>query len=83
MSLNLDIHLTPYRNRSGTSGVAAYALLDEAIVIRFADGATYRYGPEHPGRHHVGQMKSLALAGRGLNTYISRYVRERYESREQ
>lgn len=73
--------LTPYRNRSGTSGIAAYALLDEGILVRFVDGVTYRYGPQRPGRHHVGKMKSLALGGRGLATYISRYVGDKYEAR--
>ena len=73
--------MTPYRNRSGQSGVSAFQLLDNAIVVRFIDGSTYRYGVERPGRHHVGRMKSLAMAGRGLATYINRYVREKYEER--
>jgi hypothetical protein len=81
MPTQIDSPLTPYRNRNGNSGVAAYALLDDGIVVRFVDGVTYRYGPAQPGRHHIGQMKSLALAGRGLGGYIRRYVREKYEER--
>ncbi|MFC5571251.1 hypothetical protein ACFPN1_14395 [Lysobacter yangpyeongensis] len=77
-----ELRMTPYRNRSGSSGVAAYALLDDGIVVRFSDGAIYRYGHTHPGRHHVGKMKSLAMAGQGLGAYIRRYVRDKYESRE-
>ena len=77
----IDIPMTPYRNRNGNSGVAAYSLLDDGIVVRFVDGNTFRYGLTQPGRHHVGQMKSLALAGRGLGGYISRYVRGKYEER--
>lgn len=73
--------MTPYRNRNGHSGVASYALLDDGILVHFVDGATYRYGLERPGRHHVGRMKSLAMGGRGLATYINRYVREKYEER--
>ena len=73
--------MTPYRNRSGHSSIAAYAFLDDGIVVRFVDGATYRYGLARPGRHHVGRMKSLAMAGQGLSTYINRYVREKYEAR--
>lgn len=72
--------MTAYRNRNGDSGVVAYALLEDALVVRFNDGATYLYGPSRPGRHHVGRMKSLAMAGRGLNTYINRYVREKYQA---
>ena len=75
------LDLTPYRNRDGNSGVSAYQLLDDGIIVRFSEDGTYRYGPDRPGRHHVGQMKSLAMAGRGLATYINRYVRDKYEER--
>ena len=75
------LDLTPYRNRDGNSGVSAYQLLDDGIIVRFAGDGTYRYGPERPGRYHVGQMKSLAMAGRGLAKYINRYVRDKYEER--
>jgi hypothetical protein len=75
------LDLTPYRNRDGNSGVGAYQLLDDGIIVRFVEDGTYRYGPERPGRYHVGQMKSLAMAGRGLATYINRYVRDKYEER--
>lgn len=71
--------LTRYRNRSGDSGVVAFALLDDGIIVQFRGGATYLYGPRRPGQYHVGKMKSLAIAGRGLSTYISRYVRDKYE----
>lgn len=73
--------MTAYRNRSGRSGVAAYALLDDALIVKFDDGATYLYGPARPGRHHVGRMKSLAMSGRGLDAYIRRYVREKHQAR--
>jgi hypothetical protein len=69
------LDLTPYRNRDGNQ------LLDDGIIVRFVEDGTYRYGPERPGRYHVGQMKSLAMAGRGLATYINRYVRDKYEER--
>jgi len=81
MHSTAQIRMTPYRNRSGISGIAAYALLDDGILVRFVDGATYRYGPQRPGRHHVGRMKSLAMGGRGLAAYINRYVKEKYEAR--
>jgi len=72
--------LTAYRNRGGDSGVAAYALLEDALIVRFDDGATYLYDHVRPGRHHVGRMKSLAMSGRGLNAYIRRYVREKHQA---
>lgn len=72
--------LTPYPHRD-EAGVSAYALLPEAIIVRFHGGAIYRYGPHHPGADHVEAMKRLACAGRGLSSYISRHVREDYEAR--
>lgn len=74
-------HMTPYRNRSGSSGVTAYAILDEAIIVQFSNDTAYLYGPSRPGRHHVGRMKSLAMSGRGLGGYITRFVRDKYETR--
>jgi hypothetical protein len=81
MTSTTQLSMTPYRNRSGSSGVAAYAVLDDEIIVQFIDGSRYRYGAGRPGRHHVGQMKSLAMAGRGLGSYIHRFVREKYEER--
>ena len=71
-----------YLNRNGDSGVTDYELGAGFIRVRFRGGATYRYGHIRPGQHDVDQMKGLAVAGRGLGTYISQHVRERYESKE-
>lgn len=71
-----------YRNLSGHSGVVAYEIGRDFIAVRFAGGDTYRYTHAKPGRTQVEAMKALALAGRGLSTYISRHVREAYESRQ-
>ncbi|MEJ7806966.1 MAG: hypothetical protein WKG03_13720 [Telluria sp.] len=69
-----------YRRLAGDSGVLAYALGAEAIRVKFMDGKVYTYSYASCGRAHVEQMTLLAEAGRGLSTYISKYVRERYES---
>lgn len=71
-----------YRNRSGDSGVTDYELGADFICVRFREGVTYRYGHIRPGEHHVDRMKALAVAGRGLGTYISQHVRDQYESKE-
>ena len=69
-----------YRNLSGNSGVQAYEILHDAILVHFAGSArVYRYSHASAGRHHVAEMKRLAIAGRGLSTYISRHVHDRYE----
>lgn len=67
-----------YSNRSKQSGVMAYTLGKDFIVIRFADGGTYTYTYAQPGRRHVENMKKLARAGKGLATYINKYVRENF-----
>ncbi|MFK2905934.1 hypothetical protein ISP17_18385 [Dyella ginsengisoli] len=70
--------MKPYRNLSGKSGVAAYESGDGFIRVRFVHNGTYEYTHERPGHRHVTNMQQLAEAGRGLATYISRFVRERY-----
>lgn len=70
-----------YRNLDGTSGVHAYQLLDDAIAVRFANGAVYIYDEATTGKDAVLQLRRLAVAGRGLATYISQHVQDRYADR--
>jgi hypothetical protein len=70
-----------YRNLSGDSGVAAYRAGQGFILVRFVGGDTYEYTEAATGAEHVRNMQRLAEAGRGLATYISRFVRERYARR--
>lgn len=67
-----------YRNLKGASGVIAFEIGDDYIKVRFRDGI-YLYNYEKPGRSHVEQMKLLATAGKGLSTYISKYIRDNYK----
>lgn len=77
----VSVSLTPYLNLSGNSGVAAFALLRDSVVVQFGNGDIYLYGPQHPGERHVEHMKELAVSGHGLSTYISRVVRDDYEAK--
>lgn len=70
--------MTPYSNHGGNSGIAAYDIRDRAIVVEFRHGGIYLYDYDTPGREHVEEMKRLALDGRGLATYINKFVRSRY-----
>jgi hypothetical protein len=72
-----------YRNLSGRSGVVAYEVHAMAIVVRFADGGEYVYTYDRPGERHVEAMKALARDGRGLATYINRFVRDRFAQRRE
>ena len=69
-----------YRNLSGNSGVLAFETTADSITVEFRSGGVYLYNYVRPGRAHVEQMKSLAVAGKGLNTYINKYVREQFAS---
>jgi len=65
--------LTPYADRSGSSGVTGYASEARAIVVGFGPKATYRYTFGSAGREAVEEMQTLAAEGRGLSTWISRH----------
>jgi hypothetical protein len=67
-----------YRNLDGNSGVAAYESGDGFIRIRFVGGEVYEYTDEATGGEHIANMQELAHAGRGLSTYVSRFVRDAY-----
>jgi hypothetical protein len=70
-----------YANQSGSSGVVAYELGEEFIDVKFVGGEVYRYTARRPGARDVLHMKELALRGEGLSTFISRHIRNRYESK--
>ena len=67
-----------YANKSGHSGVVAYAIGDEAITVKFTGGDRYEYTAGSAGADHLARMQALAREGRGLSTYISQHVRDRY-----
>lgn len=67
-----------YQNLSGNSGVIAYECGSDHIALQFQDGSVYEYDHTRPGRKHVERMKALALSGRGLTTYLNKFVRDNY-----
>lgn len=72
--------MTPYLNLSGQSNVIAYEVTEDAIHVLFKSGAqrNYLYNNVRPGADVVNNMKQLAQQGRGLNSYISRFVKSNY-----
>ena len=73
--------MQPYQDLSGRSGIAAFAIGDDYIEVAFRSGMTYRYSYASTGADRVEQMKQLALQGVGLNSFISRYVKDAYEAK--
>jgi hypothetical protein len=67
-----------YQNLSGDSGVTRYAIGTDRIDVQFDGPFVYTYDSARPGAPHVERMKLLAVAGRGLSTYISIHVKNEY-----
>lgn len=72
-----------YRNIGGDSGIVRYEYGNDWIIVEFGQGEDrfYRYTNGTAGPRHIEQMKRLADSGTGLNSYINKYVRSRYQSK--
>ena len=66
-----------YKNLGGDSNVQAYEFGPDSITVKFKSGINqfYLYDNNRPGAYHIEQMKSLAIAGQGLNSYIGKNLR--------
>ena len=64
-----------YKNLGGASKVARYEIRKDAVTIRFADHSVYRYTNQSAGPANISKMKTLALAGKGLGTFIDANVK--------
>ncbi len=63
-----------YQNKNGNSGIIMHEIHENYIDVKFSDGSIYRYSYIRPGKLIVDYMKSLAIQGCGLNSYINRSV---------
>jgi hypothetical protein len=72
--------MKPYGNLSGNSGITDFEIGPDFIRVRFQNLDTYTYDYLKPGPGAVERMKTFALAGKGLSTYISGFVKDRYSS---
>lgn len=70
--------MKPYKKRSGNSGVSAYQAGSDSIIVKFVDGSEYLYNFKITGKRNVEKMKQLAEEGKGLATFINKYVRKKY-----
>ena len=70
-----------YANRRGDSGVSAYEIGLEYIRVKFKGTLKiYQYSYSgKAGQRHVDNMKSLAIKGSGLNSYINLHVKFKYD----
>lgn len=66
---------------SENAGVSAYEMFKDGIKLEFKDGGTYSYTNRKPGKDHVKNMKTLAISGSGLTTYVNQNVRDNYDEK--
>ena len=67
-----------YGNQSRESGVVAYDIDAGRIIVQFRNGDRYLYTEDSAGAGNIARMQELAKAGRGLSTFISQHVHDRY-----
>lgn len=67
-----------YKNLNGNSGIASYELRADSILVQFNTGKPYVYSYLSAGSANVEQMKRLAVAGSGLNSFIMNNVSKLY-----
>lgn len=70
-------HFRRYKNLGGKSAVTMYELEKDAVNVRFADHSAYRYTNQSAGPENIAKMKTLALAGKGLGTFIESSLKGR------
>lgn len=67
-----------YQDINRDSGVAAYEIGDDFIVVRFKGNSEYLYTYESAGSGNIERMKILAKNGDGLNSFIMKNVKDKY-----
>ena len=69
-----------YADLNNNSGVSSYEIEPTSIKVWFNRNVySYVYSYNSAGKYHVEHMKKLAIAGKGLNTYIDKNVKRDYE----
>lgn len=79
--LIIFVDMKKYHGHNRDSGIDAYEIGDDSIILRFKNGTEYLYTYLKPGKAHVDEMKKRAASGDGLNTYLNQHVREKFEKR--
>lgn len=72
----LKVPAEKYLNLSGKSNVASYKIVKDSVTVGFTSHAVYIYSNQSAGRLNVNRMKTLAIAGKGLGTFIDANLKE-------
>lgn len=72
--------MNTYANLNGDSGISAYEIGSDYVSVRFKNtGKVYTYSNNRAGKANVDYMKSLAVNGSGLNSFIMRNVKDLFD----
>lgn len=75
------VKMIKYKNLGRNSGVNAYEIAQDSILVLFSDGGLYLYNNFKPGKSYVDRMKILAVKGSGLNSLITSEIGKNYFSK--
>lgn len=67
-----------YKDLNGDSGVTAFEIGSDFIIVRFSFNSEYLYNYASAGKENIEAMKKLAKTGDGLNSYINKHVKKLY-----
>lgn len=79
--LEVHRHTFNYANIGGNSSVRGYDHGEDWLVVMFSDGSRYLYTLKSTDQQTLDYMRRLAMAGKGLNSYITRIVGPNYAGR--
>ena len=69
-----------YQNLSGNSSIESYEIGQQQLVVQYKNGSAYLYRQAFPETLNLSIMKDLAQTGKGLSTFIQRFVGNKYWS---
>lgn len=67
-----------YKNLGGKSKVLRYHIAKDAMTVRFADQSVFIYNNQTCSPENISKMKQLAVAGKGLGTFIEANLKDRF-----
>jgi hypothetical protein len=62
--------MTPYLNKSGNSRIFGFETTANSLTVEFENRIKFLYDEAGAGAGLLERMKSLAIAGKGLGTFI-------------
>lgn len=65
--------MKPYKDTDNDSNIEAYTYDENSVTIRFKDNSEYEYTGNGVSFYVLNEMKALADAGDGLNSFINEH----------